>query len=482
MNRNTPWRTTRGSRILALSQGQNDWYRIKNLADGPAQLHIYDEIGFFGVSSNDLVADLQNIEGPIDLHINSPGGEVCEGLAIYNCLMAREGVTVYVDGMAASIASVVAMAGDHIKIAPTAQMMVHNAFAMAVGDAEDLRAMADRLDENTQNISRIYAGRAGQTPEYWIDIMSKTGWYRGQEAVDAGLADEVVEQRSKAAAKTFDMSVYRHNSVSNASTRASADPKNAAMHPYHGEFGHSHEPLTGRHSHNHAAFGASDGDDGIHHHDHTHNNDSIHDHTHIQHAHGHRHNGDSSHRHAHDEGQDHYGQVAHQHTHHDPDHDGDNDGTATGDRDNDYWAAPVRNSVDEEERSIIRMHLDLHNASFDDTPWDGPAAMSAAAKSDSPASALNAICAGKRKGDPTTEAAHALPHHKHPGSPPNKAGVTAALGRLNQTQGLTNKSAAKAHLDAHARAWESNSKGETSSSDWTDEEILNISNTLRGVQ
>ena len=88
----------------------------------------------------------------------------------------------------------------------------------------------------------------------------------------------------------------------------------------------------------------------------------------------------------------------------------------------------------------------------DNSAWDGQAAMSGCLGMDDPAAAFNAICAGKKAGDPATEAAHALPHHKHPGDPPNKAGVSSALGRIGQTDGLTNKAAAQAHLDGHQSA------------------------------
>jgi HK97 family phage prohead protease len=91
-------------------------------------------------------------------------------------------------------------------------------------------------------------------------------------------------------------------------------------------------------------------------------------------------------------------------------------------------------------------------ASVDSSAWDGPAAMSGCAKMDDPAAYYNAICAGKKAGDPKTQAAHALPHHKKPGDPPNKSGVGAALSMLPQTDGLTNAAAAKAHLQAHQKA------------------------------
>ena len=91
-------------------------------------------------------------------------------------------------------------------------------------------------------------------------------------------------------------------------------------------------------------------------------------------------------------------------------------------------------------------------ADVDNSTWDGPAAMAACKSSDKPSSCFTAICAGKKDGDPNTEDAHALPHHKKPGDPPNHNGVANALARLDQTEGLTNKAAAKAHLEAHMAA------------------------------
>src|SRR6266508_5343107 len=85
----------------------------------------------------------------------------------------------------------------------------------------------------------------------------------------------------------------------------------------------------------------------------------------------------------------------------------------------------------------------------DNSAWDGAAAMSKCANSDTPASCYNAICAGKKSGDPNLQSSHALPHHKAPGDPPNAAGVRNAMARLPQTQGLTNAGAARSHLEAH---------------------------------
>ncbi|HLY73651.1 MAG TPA: head maturation protease, ClpP-related [Planctomycetota bacterium] len=368
MNRNTPWRTTRGNRIVALAQGHNDWYRIKNVTDGPSQLSIYDEIGFFGITAHDLISDLADVNGPIDVHLNSPGGEVNDGLAIYNCLMARDNVTIYIDGMAASIASVIAMAGDTIRIAPTGQMMIHNAFTMAIGDADDLRAMADRLDENTTNIAGIYAARTGKSAEHWLKVMADEGWYRGQEAVDAGLADELTELKAKGKAATFDLSVFRSRPETDrqltghlrAAVRTKGEPAlNAAHHPYHSHTEPMHEPMTGWHAHNHAAFGCTDADDGIHAHSHYHASDATHGHDHVVHGHDHTHD-EHPHQHAHEMGGGQtYGPHEHPHAHHDVTGGaGDDDTSAATDHDHDAWASTGPGMV----KSSAAKPYDIFNA------------------------------------------------------------------------------------------------------------------------
>jgi ATP-dependent protease ClpP protease subunit len=497
MNTYRPWVDAR--KIVALSTGKApEWYKIKNLANGPTQLYIYDEIGYFGLSASDLARELAEISGPVDCHINSPGGEVFDGITIYNCLQARGDVDVYIDGLAASIASVIAMAGRKVFIAKNARFMVHDGFSMAAGNASDMREMADRLDDASNNIASIYAERTGDTVAHWREIMRGERWYTAQAAIDAGLADSMIVHGSVAETRE-DASNHSHTPMTN--HIVSGDPtqtglSNAASHPYHSEHSMMHEPMTGTHAHNHACFECGDGDDGVHQHAHMHDNDAVHNHGHMTHSHSHDHGiGDGAHDHAHEAGQSSYGAHSHDHVHHnasghiDPDHDGDNDATAAGDTDHDYWAGPVTNAADKEQRAYLRAHIDLHDASYDSTPWDGSAAMSAAAHSDNPASALSAICAGRRSGDASTEAAHALPHHKHPGSPPNKAGVTAALGRLNQTQGLSNKSAAEAHLKAHASAWASGSEDhdhtDIGDGPWinpTDEEIANWTKNMKGIK
>jgi len=178
---------------MALSQGNNDWYRIRNQASGPTQLYIYDEIGYFGVTAMDLVRDLADVTGPLEVHLNSPGGEVDDGIAIYNTLMDRRDVTMRIDGAAYSIASVIAMAGNPILIGRQASMMIHEGHTMAIGNAQDLRDYAERLERASNNIASIYSEHTGQPTSYWRELMKSETWYSGQEAIDAGLADRFID-------------------------------------------------------------------------------------------------------------------------------------------------------------------------------------------------------------------------------------------------------------------------------------------------
>ncbi len=184
-----PFRTTR--HIANLRQGRNDWYRIKAQADGPALVHIYDEIGYFGVTSQDFIRDLAAVSGDIELHLNTPGGEVFDGIAIYGALKQRPGqVSVVVDSLAASIGSVIAMGASpgQLVMAKNATMMIHDGFGMGIGNAADMRELADLLDKTSDNIASVYAERTGQPAAQWREKMRAESWYVGQEAVDAGLA------------------------------------------------------------------------------------------------------------------------------------------------------------------------------------------------------------------------------------------------------------------------------------------------------
>jgi ATP-dependent protease ClpP protease subunit len=194
-----------------------DWYRIEAKADGVTDIHIFDEIGesFWGggVSSSAFVEQLNAVATPqINLHINSVGGNFFDGVAIMNSLRDHDAkVVVHVDGLAASAASVIAMAGDEIVMNLGSQMMIHEAHGGAHGPAETMQEMVSALNSSSESMASIYAERAGGTPAEWRTAMKAETWYTAQEAVDAGLADRV-DKAAKAEdiAARFDLSIFAH--------------------------------------------------------------------------------------------------------------------------------------------------------------------------------------------------------------------------------------------------------------------------------
>lgn len=202
----------------ALIAGRRDWFKIQNNAGtGVAQIHVYDEIGYYGVTASDFVAQLSALDAQdIELHLNSPGGEIFDGVAIYNALRSHPAnVTTYVDSLAASIASVIALAGDKVVMAPHSEMMIHNASGLCIGNASDMRGLADMLDRQSDKIAGIYAERAGGTVNQWRKAMDAESWYSAKEAVAAGLADEVSSGAPPLAAvpdlaASWDLSIFRY--------------------------------------------------------------------------------------------------------------------------------------------------------------------------------------------------------------------------------------------------------------------------------
>jgi ATP-dependent Clp endopeptidase proteolytic subunit ClpP len=204
------------------------WYAFKNLADGDtsAQIDIYDEIDWYwGVSAVDFRNDLKALPESvtqIDLHINSPGGDVYEAIAIMNCLRQHDAkVVTTVDGLAASSAGFIAVgASDELIVAENAEIMAHLPWAIMIGDSADMRKMADDLDRIGKNIASIFVARAGGSLDEWMSILTAETWWSAQEAVDEGIADSVLKapkRDAKAAAKNrFNLSVFNHAGRSDA--------------------------------------------------------------------------------------------------------------------------------------------------------------------------------------------------------------------------------------------------------------------------
>lgn len=170
-------------------------YTINNATSDEAVVRIYDEIWFLGVNAVDFVRDLDTITAPrMRVEINSPGGDVFDGIAIYNALRTHPAhVTTRVDGIAASIASVIAQAGDHRIMLSSSQMMIHNAWGMTVGDNRDHAEMSALLEQQDDIIAGIYATRSGGDRTDFRTLMNAETWLSDERAVAEGLADEVLD-------------------------------------------------------------------------------------------------------------------------------------------------------------------------------------------------------------------------------------------------------------------------------------------------
>jgi ATP-dependent Clp endopeptidase proteolytic subunit ClpP/HK97 family phage major capsid protein len=179
-----------------------------------AEIWIYQEIGGYwgeGITAKQFADDLKNLGelDEINLRINSPGGDVFEGITIYNLLAQNAArVTVDIDGLAASIASVIAMAGDEIRIADNAMMMVHPAWGFAMGNAADMRKTADMLEKVDASITSTYVKRTKRDEKEIRKLMEDETWMTSKEALAYGFVDKITEALEIAAC--FDLSKFKY--------------------------------------------------------------------------------------------------------------------------------------------------------------------------------------------------------------------------------------------------------------------------------
>lgn len=220
--------------VAELRAGRTDWYRITNLVESAsARVYIYDEIGYWGVTAQDFARDIVALDvDSIELHINSPGGEVFDGIAIYEVLRQHKAkVTTYVDSLAASAASFIAMAGDEVIMAPNATMMIHDGIGLAIGNAATMRETAELLDRVSDNIASIYAERAGGDVESWRTAMRAETWYSASEAVAAGLAQRVGRETEDTTSNRWDLSIFNYAGRSSAPAPVVNDVPKAGSEP-----------------------------------------------------------------------------------------------------------------------------------------------------------------------------------------------------------------------------------------------------------
>lgn len=195
------------------------YWEFKNKSDDEADLYLYIEIaswggGGYAHSAQSFKRELDALGDikVLNVYINSPGGDVFEGNAIYNMLSRKAKncqLNVYIDGLAASIASVIAMAGK-VFMPSNAMMMVHNAWSYTWGNAKELRDTANALDKIDISIKQTYLNKAGDNldEETITDLMDKETWLTAQECFDYGLCDEIIGAKQVAA--KFDNSIFKN--------------------------------------------------------------------------------------------------------------------------------------------------------------------------------------------------------------------------------------------------------------------------------
>lgn len=177
--------------------------------DGVTEILLYDEIGFFGIGAEQFVRDIGNIDADeIRVRINSPGGSVFDGVSIFNAIKRHPAnVTTHIDGLAASIASVIAMAGDRVVMSENGFLMIHDPWSIVIGNAEDMRREAGLLDKVSDgSIVRAYTDKSGMSADEARMLMKDETWFTSEEALDAGLVDEVSESANIEA--SFNLSIF----------------------------------------------------------------------------------------------------------------------------------------------------------------------------------------------------------------------------------------------------------------------------------
>lgn len=174
------------------------WNWVRNENDESRILFLNGEISdetWYGdeVTPKMFKEELQDGEGDITVWINSPGGDVFAAAQIYNMLMDYKGnVTVKIDGLAASAASVIAMAGTEVQMSPVAMMMIHNPATIAIGDSSEMKKAIDMLDEVKESIMNAYEIKTGLSRSRISHLMDAESWFNAKKAVELGFADKIL--------------------------------------------------------------------------------------------------------------------------------------------------------------------------------------------------------------------------------------------------------------------------------------------------
>lgn len=187
-----------------------EWYKIEALADDTADVIIYDVIGWPYNDSSDLVRALAAMQDKkITVRINSPGGDVFDAVSIFNALQSHKSkVTTRIEGLAASAASFLALAGKEVQAYPNTMMMIHDPWVCIAGNQYELRDTADILEKLAGQMVDIYAGNSNVGKKDVREMMKAETWLTAKEAKDKGFIDTIVD--GKSAKAQFDLSMFAH--------------------------------------------------------------------------------------------------------------------------------------------------------------------------------------------------------------------------------------------------------------------------------
>ena len=187
------------------------WFNIQGKAtDAVAEVYIFNEIGAYGITAQDFISEMKEYKDtPVNLRINCIGGDVFDGMAMYNIIKKREAkTTAYIEGIAASMGSVIALAADEVVMAENSLFMIHNAWGGAMGEAEDMRKTASILEKISGEIANIYERKTRLSLNRIVEMMDKETWLNAAEAYELGFID-LISDSIKVAAK-YDVSKFKN--------------------------------------------------------------------------------------------------------------------------------------------------------------------------------------------------------------------------------------------------------------------------------
>ena len=197
------------SRFWGKPLDRPEWYKIEASANDQAEILVYDVIGWPYNDAGDLVRYVNSLgDKDILVRLNTPGGDVFDGMAIFNSLANHKGkVTIRIEALAASMGSVLAMAGKEIQAYANTMMMIHDPWTYMAGNQYELREMADLLEKISGNMLDVYTGRSKVGKREMKEIMKAETWYTAKEAKEKGFINTILET-GKATKAQFDLTMY----------------------------------------------------------------------------------------------------------------------------------------------------------------------------------------------------------------------------------------------------------------------------------